>query len=741
MIGSTISHYKIIEKLGEGGMGVVYKAQDLKLDRFVALKFLPPEMIRDPGAKERFVHEAKSASALDHPNICTIHEIGETSDGQLFIAMACYEGKPLNEKIARGAMRIEEAVDIAIQVAQGLQKAHEKGITHRDVKSGNIIITNDGVVKILDFGLAKLAGQSRLTKTGSTIGTAAYMSPEQAQGLEVDHRTDIWSLGIVLFEMLTGKLPFRGEHEAALLYAIVHEEPQAVASFRSDIPGGVLMVIGKALQKDSSKRYQTAKDMVTDLKSGMTTAPPRQEKSIVVLPFENLSPDPDQEYFSDGLTEEVISDLCAVRSLRVISRSSAMTFKGTKKKLPDIAREVGVQYVLEGSVRKAGNNLRITAQLIDATNDAHVWADKYSGTLDDIFVIQERVSRSIVDTLKIQLTSEESRRLVEQPIPHARAFEWFLSARQALYRGDQASIANTIQKLNDALTVVGDNELLYASLGYTYLRCFRVKTPSQVDLLDQAAAYSKKVFALNPSSSHGHALNGMLQMIFGNVQDSVRAYKQALARDPNNSEALFWLTVDYLYAGKRNAALSTMEKLLRIDPLNPQNYFIKGGIYTYDGDFDDGLREARYGYQMDPASPIARWLLIVFLVWSGRHEEAFGLIDRLANDAPTWPYAQQALFLKHGLLGEVDKIQLIDSESLEFESRYDQHFSLHVAECYALINDRNHALDLLENAVEKGMICYPFLSQYDPLLENLRGEQRFKTLMERVKKEWEEFEV
>jgi len=280
MIGQIISHYKILDKLGAGGMCVVYCAEDLKLKRTVALKFLPPELTRDAGAIQRFIHEAQAASSLQHNNICTVHDIDETDDRQLFIVMDCYEGEPLKLRIAEGGMRIEEAVDIAIQVASGLLNAHEKGIVHRDIKPANIIITNDGVVKILDFGLAKLAGQSRLTKTGSTIGTAAYMSPEQAQGFEVDHRTDIWSLGVVLFEMLTGKLPFRGEHEAALLYSIVHEEPQAISTFRAEISRSVISVIERALQKDRSQRYQTVNELVSELKSAMapTVELPKQEK-------------------------------------------------------------------------------------------------------------------------------------------------------------------------------------------------------------------------------------------------------------------------------------------------------------------------------------------------------------------------------------------------------------------------------------------------------------------------------
>ncbi|HEY5133745.1 MAG TPA: serine/threonine-protein kinase, partial [Candidatus Krumholzibacteriaceae bacterium] len=262
MIGKTVSHYRILEKLGQGGMGVVYKAEDTKLKRTVALKFLPSELTRGADAKARFIQEAQAACALDHPDICTIYEIDETGDGQLFIAMALYEGETLKQKIERGPLAIEEAVEIAMRVAQGLGRAHEAGIVHRDIKPGNIMITDRGDVKIVDFGLAKLAGQAKLTKTGSTLGTAAYMSPEQARGEEVDRRTDIWSLGVVLYEMLTGQLPFKGEHEAALLYAIVHEKPEALSSLRSDAPAPLSSLISKVLQKDRALRYQTAEELV-----------------------------------------------------------------------------------------------------------------------------------------------------------------------------------------------------------------------------------------------------------------------------------------------------------------------------------------------------------------------------------------------------------------------------------------------------------------------------------------------
>jgi serine/threonine protein kinase len=267
MIGQTVSHYRILEELGAGGMGVVYKAEDTKLKRTVALKFLPPELTRDKDAKTRFIHEARAASALQHNNICAIHEIDETPDGQLFICMDCYEGETLKEKIARGPLPIDEALDIAIQATEGLLKAHEAGMVHRDVKPANVTVTEDGVVKILDFGLAKLAGMTKVTKTGTTVGTVSYMSPEQAKGEEVDHRSDIWSLGIVLYELLTGEPPFKGQHEAALLYEIVHEVPEPVTSIRPEVPEAMTQIVDRALSKDREARYASATDLLDNLKA------------------------------------------------------------------------------------------------------------------------------------------------------------------------------------------------------------------------------------------------------------------------------------------------------------------------------------------------------------------------------------------------------------------------------------------------------------------------------------------
>jgi len=744
MIGQTVSHYKVLEKLGEGGMGVVYKAEDTKLRRTVALKFLPADLTRDPEAKTRFINEAQAASALQDDHICTIHDIDETDDGRMFICMDFYEGETLKKKIERGPLSIGGALDLAIQIARGLAKAHEAGMVHRDIKPANVIITNDGVAKILDFGLAKLAGQAKLTKTGSTVGTAAYMSPEQARGLDVDHRTDTWSLGVVLYEMLTGKLPFRGEHEAALLYSIVHEEPLAISGFRTDIPLNLASVISKTLQKDPRQRYQTARELVSDLKAAMAAGIqlPKQEKSIVVLPFENLSPDPDQEYFSDGLTEEVISDLSAVRSLRVISRSSAMTFKGTKKKIPEIAREVNVQYVLEGSVRKAGNSLRITAQLIDAESDAHIWADKYSGTLDDVFEIQEKVSRSIVDSLKLKLTAEECRKIAERPIENVEAYECYLRAVHQIYRFSEDALEIALQYLQNAINVIGDNALLHSAMAFAFWQYVNMGV-KQEDYIAKAQESVRKALACDPDFPQAHAMLGFICQVFeGNQRESIRHFKRALESNPDEYLALKGLALSLTeYMGKISEAVPLVERLIQVDPLDPSNYLIQGRLYFYGGEYESAVRSFYRGYQLDPRNVSLMQMYSWSLAYEKRIDEALSIIEQTVKVSPESAFTRCSLLLKYALLNDKDKAHEQITPELRKTCNRDAAFSHVLGVMLARIDERNDALDWIENAVNRGFINYPLLSEKDPWLANLRGEERFKKLMERVKKEWEEFEV
>lgn len=359
MVGQEVSHYKILEKLGEGGMGVVYKATDLKLDRMVAIKFLPSHLSASADNKARFQQEAKATAALNHPNILNVYEIDE-QDGGMFFVMEYVEGKTLKSHIlslkSGDGISVRQAIDWTIQIAQGLKAAHEKGIVHRDIKPENIMLTTDGNPKIMDFGIAKLKSGTGLTRTGTSVGTLSYMSPEQAQGLPADHRCDIWSLGMVFYEMLTGEVPFRSEHEAGLMYLIMNEQAVAPSSHDKRIPHSVDSFIMKMLEKNRDQRFQSMDEVVTVLREVKNeienTGQAGKTKAIALLPFENISPDKDSDYFSDGLTEELILCLSRLKDIRVVSRTSTMQYKGTKKDIKTIGRELGARYILEGSVRK-----------------------------------------------------------------------------------------------------------------------------------------------------------------------------------------------------------------------------------------------------------------------------------------------------------------------------------------------------------------------------------------------------
>ena len=742
MVGKTISHYKVLERLGGGSMGVVYRAEDVKLKRPVALKFLPPELSWNLEAKERFVQEAQAASSLDHTNICTIHEIDQTQDGQMFSVLSYYEGETLKKKIQGGPLKLEKALDIIIQAARGLAKAHEMGIIHRDVKPANLMITKDGLVKIVDFGLAKLAGETRLTAPGAIMGTVAYMSPEQARGEDVDRRSDIWSLGVVLYEMLAGQLPFQGEYEQAVLYSILHEDPKPLSHFRSDIPAYLEEIVQKALEKDQTVRYQGLKEFLQDLRPAQPAqmALPEQEKSIAVLPFEDISPGKDNEYFSDGLTEEIITDLSQIQELRVISRNSSMIFKGTRKTIRTIGQELKVGYILEGSVRKAGNTLRITVQLIDTKDDSHVWAAKYNGTLDDVLDIQEKVSRSIVDALKLRLSPQETQKIFQRPIDNAHAHECYLRAKQQIWLETESGLQRALQYLQNGLDIVGENAVLYVGMGYVYWQYVNLGF-RQEEYLRKVEACVEKAFALDPESSQAHLLLGLINQAFrGNQQEAVYHLKRALATGPNDFDALIWLSLGYAIVGKVSPAIPLAKRALEIDPLNPVGQRLPGILHFYDGRFDLALEPAFRAYQMDPENPAHFWYALI-LAYNKHFEEAYSVIDGSSKAAPDHFYTKLGILLKKALKGDRDGVSQLLTPDLKNTSERDVQYSSFLATIFAILDDRKSALDWLENAVNRGFINYPFLSEHDPFLQNVRGEERFRKLMQRIKEKWENFQV
>jgi len=735
------SKYKLIEQIGEGGMGVVYKAKDIRLKRNVALKFLPPELTRDKEAKQRFFQEARAAAALDHPNICTVYEVDET-DGQTFISMSYIQGQNLKDKLKEGPLDIDNAKDIALQVAKGLKEAHEKGIIHRDIKPANIMLTEKGQAKITDFGLAKLTGGVDLTKTSTVMGTAAYMSPEQARGEKVDHRTDIWSLGAMFYEILSGKHPFQRDHEQILIYAILNDKPIPLSLLRSDIPSHIETVIEKALAKKTDERYQNVNELIQDLKQPHIVTFPKTEKSIIVLPFENFSPDPEQEYFCDGMTEEIITDLSHIQDLLVISRNSAMTFKGTKKKTGDIAGEVNVRYVLEGSVRKAGNNLRIIAQLIDAATDAHLWAEKFSGTLNDIFDIQEKVSRSIVDALKLKLTSDEDHRIASNPIPNIYAYECFLKARHELWKWTEAGLNNALDYLQKGLEIVGENPVLLAGMGYVYFQYNNTGIKTDEGIIQKAENYTKRALEADPESPTAHIVLALLRGWRGNPQKAVRLFKLALDIEPNNFDGLVWLPCFCAYLGKSEAVLPYVERLLKVEPHHPLTHFTHGLVNVMDGKFSTALNSLRIAYGSYPQDYLIQWLYAQILLYSHLYDQASLVIEKIVKNAPDFVMGKLAWSMMLGLREKKAKaLSVLKDPKIEALARSDLGGSYYLAESYSVLNQKKQALDWLELAVDFGFINFPFLNETNPLLQNIRSEERFKKLMERVKHEWDNFEV
>jgi serine/threonine protein kinase len=742
MIGETISHYKILEKLGEGGMGVVYKAEDTKLKRTVALKFLSPQALGAGDERVRFVREAQAAASLNHPNICQVYEIDEF-EGRTFMAMECVEGESLKDRIEAGPMKVDDVVALALQIAAGMLEAHEKGVVHRDIKSANIMVTHKGRAKIMDFGLAKSGKGMDVTRAGTTIGTVAYMSPEQARGEPVDGRSDIWSLGVVMYEMLTGRLPFRGEYEPAVVYSILHEDPEPVSSIRTDVPEQLNSIVDKMLKKDPAQRYRNAEELIRDLKpsAGAVEARDHRAKSIVVLPFDDISPGRDNEYFSDGLAEEIISDLSKVRGLRVISRSSAVTYKGTKKTVGTIGRELDVRYVLEGSVRKAGNNLRITAQLIDATDDTHLWAEKYSGSMDDVFDIQEKVSRSIVDALKIELAPEESRKLGARPIDNVQAYECYLRARHEMYCWTQEGLTRALQHFQNGLDLIGDNALLYVGMGTAYWWYFNIAVRPDPLHLKKAEEYARKAFEVEPDSAHGHRLMGFVAAFRSGLREALFHLKKAYAADPDDPDTLLFLAVIYGECGIESAGRAFVDRVIELDPLTPMNYMPHVLLHLLDGRFGAALDVAKKAYRMGREIPYLRMNYAFALAYNNRVQEACDVIDRLVKDTPDVYPAQLMLFFKLALQGDRDKALASLSPELTTKAEYDFEVAWQLAECFALIGETDNALYWLEHSIDRGVVNYPFFSKHDIFLENIRGDERFKKLMMRVKNEWESFEA
>jgi serine/threonine protein kinase/tetratricopeptide (TPR) repeat protein len=644
MIGQTISHYKILEKIGEGGMGVVYKAEDLRLGRTVALKFLPPELTRDAQAKERFIREARAASALDHANICTIYEINE-ADGQTFIAMACVEGESLQDRIRTGLMDPDEALRIAVQIARGLGEAHEKGIVHRDIKPSNIMMTSKEQVKIMDFGLAKLIGTREITEGESMPGTIAYMSPEQTRGEGVDHRTDIWSLGVVLYEMLTGRRPFKGDYYQAVVYSILNEEPEPVNRVRPDLPPGLGKIIVRALAKDTDRRYQNTAQLIADLQRvreelrtgrpdrtmrsfswsrvlvaviavvvliGMaisfsllrsfltsqgTPAERTRERaaidwqnSIAVLPFRDFSPEGDQEYFCDGMTEAIIGKLSGLPDVKVISMTSAMRYKSPQRDLRKIGQELGVATILEGSVQREDSRIRVRAQLINTADDAHLWTQTYDRELASVFAIQDEISQAIVDVMKIKLLGDEWSSPVRRPTENIEAYNAYVQGRFLWNKRTEENLYRAIEYFEEAIELDPDYAQAYAGLADVYAVMPSNIDYPQAEAIPQIRRAALKALELDSTLAEAHSSLALALEMEGDQEGAEKAFQKAIDLNPGYAYAHYWYSnlLERMDRGEESARERGIA--LELDPLSVVILTRCAWFRALDGDIE-GARE------------------------------------------------------------------------------------------------------------------------------------------------------
>ncbi len=654
MTGKTISHFKVLEKLGGGGMGVVYLGEDTRLKRPVALKFLPPHLSTDNEAKLRFTQEAQAASALNHANICAIHDIGETDDGQMFIAMAHYEGETLKRKLDRGAISPSEAFDIATQVADGLAAAHEKGIVHRDVKPANILVTNRRRAVILDFGLAKLAGAVDLTKSGSTLGTVSYMAPEQVRAEAADHRTDIFSLGVLLYEMLTGRRPFTGDYEQAISYAILNEEPSTPSSLNPALGADVDRTIHTALRKDPADRFLDMRsfhdairrlsdaDSVAEVppiaettrkrpalpvallavfiigllsvvallttRTGTPDASEDRQARLAVLPFANLGP-PDEAYFAEGLTEELTSRLAAIEALAVISRSSAARFVDSDKSISEIGQELGVGYVLEGAVRwdkrtDGSSIVRITPQLIRVSDDTHIWTDTYQREVEGIFQIQEEVATNVVQALNLKLLQRERDQLAERPTSNIKAYDAYLRGI-ALRRAVKNDPQRAARAFEEAISYDSTFAEAHYLASHMYSLAVWLGLPQDQERFERAARdHAAACARLAPASFGQHLANGYAAYYLDVDFQRAREEFEAAARlRPGSGEAIEAMAWVNRRLGRFEQAAELLERAFRLDPLSA---LIAGeGAITYMilKRHDDAHRMLDLAIQLEPANP------------------------------------------------------------------------------------------------------------------------------------------
>ncbi|MEK6288658.1 MAG: protein kinase [Acidobacteriota bacterium] len=763
MISQSISHYRIIEKIGAGGMGEVYLAEDTRLGRKVALKVLPAQFTKDESRLRRFEKEARATSALNHPNILTVFEVGQTEDLH-FIATEFIEGKTLRQYAALTRIELSKALDISIQVASALSVAHQAGIAHRDIKPENLMLREDGYVKVLDFGLAKLIGEKGPTTDteaatiakadtapGTVMGTANYMSPEQVRGLEIDPRTDIFSLGVVLYELIARRRPFDGPTPTDVIVAIVAKEPAPLGQFAPNVPNELERIVTKALAKDREERYQSAKDLLIDLKrlkqrleveaeisrsfpSGIERQSsgelPKLLPSIAVLPFANTSADPDNEYFCEGLAEELINALAKLDGLRVMARTSAFSFKGKNADVREIGMKLNVSSVLEGSVRKVGNRLRIMAQLINVADGYHIWSERYDRQMEDIFDIQDELSLAITNALKVRLLDTERAALLQRRIDNPEAYRLYLLGRFHLNKYTEEGCKKAVEYFEQAIGIEPGYAPAYSGLADSYRRLWIFGYIPPDKTVPQWKTAAAKALELDDTLAEAHVSLASLKCLYDwDWRGAELEFKRGIELDPNNPLAYQNYGYVFIARGQMEEALAQSRRALELDPLSMTQNTHMGYILAYARQYDRALERGRKIIEIEPRHHGGYTLMGYAYRAKEMYNEALEVIQKsiaLGGGAVAMIIAAGS----YAGMGKLDEArQGLDKLLAIRQQKYMPAYF--IASIYSALGDTDRAFDWLEKAYEEHNGFLVFL-KVQQSFDRLHSDPRFNELLRRI---------